>query len=315
MLSVMNQRAVPLLLLAGSVACAAPAKEVQTAREDSLSVMGWYGTTITPRAFFTPDSLRMRVEFPYVDSAATPEVTERMRSTLHLETVLGISEWLPTYEYGYVHTWYRIPFRQHGLLQVFFALQLQGGGAARLGWRTRVVDVRTGERLRVEQMFSASSLDELAGRVDARMQAALDSISARQAKLASWVDARIRSGLDSVSAGQPALDYPYVDEHGARKHFTVRDLENVSLSGEGVTFEYEFAFPERDIPTTVSTCSRGRNCGRTSARTVPSRRSSASARQGPASLGPCGSDGIGGIGGIGGIVGIGARMQDSSRGE
>jgi hypothetical protein len=190
-----------------------------------------YGVTLRPErvALVNRGGRRCELSYPAVARAPTPALRRSLQDALALETVLGASPGeyrreVVTDDYRCIDASYSIHSQRGSLLDLEYLLEVRGGGATRYGIRHRVVDLRTGRRLVAEQAFHPAALDSLARTVDRRMQAEIARAVARDPDEASgWY---------------------HLDDGGSPPRFRVEDLDDFSVGKDGITFYFEFEFPD-----------------------------------------------------------------------
>jgi len=222
--------AVAAVLQAPAGGLAAQAGGEDTARKPFEVVPLGNGAVLRPKRVVLTNhrGVRCEITYPLVTGGPTPELRETLQETLGLESVLDIPlgearKEIPADDYLCYDIDYSVRFRRGYLLDVRYWLEVHGGGASRYGYRHRVVDLRTGQRLLATQVFDPAALPLLAKQLDRRLQA----------------------DIAKAVAGDPdGVDLRLLDDRGAPRHFRVADLDNFSVDERGITFFFEFTFPD-----------------------------------------------------------------------
>lgn len=189
----------------------------------------WSGVVLRPERIVLANrrGIECAITYPAVSGAPTPALGEALQKALSLGSVLGIPldearEEISADDYLCYDIGYSIRFRREHLLDVGYQLEVHAGGQFRYAVRNRLVDLRTGERLTAERVFRPSTLPALAGELDRRLQAEIAKAIARDPDNDDW---------------------RFHDDQGARRHFRVEDLDNLSIDERGATFYFEYGFP------------------------------------------------------------------------
>ncbi|MET0398843.1 MAG: hypothetical protein ABW277_18775 [Longimicrobiaceae bacterium] len=214
--------------LAGGLAAQAGGED--TARKPFEAIPLGNDVVLRPKrvALTNRRGVQCEITHPLVTGGSTPELRDALQETLSLESVLDIPlgearKEILTDDYLCYDIGYSVRFRRGYLLDVGYSLTVHSGGRFRYGYRNRVVDLRTGERLLARQVFDPAALPALAKQLDRRLQADITKQIARD---------------------QHDGDWGYLDDTGAPKRFREEDLGNFSVDEQGITFYFEFAFPD-----------------------------------------------------------------------
>ncbi len=122
---------------------------------------------------------------------------------------------------GLVHASYSVDYNRNGVLAL--SVQFESLGAY-LSFSTErlVLSTRTGERLPIGQLLLPAALPELARQADKRLQA------------------RVKEARQAAAGSEEAT---WLDELLSGKRFTVENLDDFTVTKEGITFYYPFGFP------------------------------------------------------------------------
>jgi hypothetical protein len=160
------------------------------------------------------------IRYPRISGTLEAETLEQIRKAAGIEAAFGMSL-QELREYGWLmELGYTVNFNRAHILDLTWVMH--GLGAYPSASVAQVtLDLRTGRRIAVRDLFAPESLAALAAEVDARMQAA------------------IRAARDRLAAdGSEDLESYF---EAAR--FSVEDLQSFSIDEQGVTFFYDFGFP------------------------------------------------------------------------
>jgi len=163
------------------------------------------------------------ISYPEVKLTANPELRDRIQEAVGLKAGTGksLDEWQADYE-GLSSIDYEVHYNDRSLLSITYELEGAGAGP----WassRDLVVDLKTGRRLAASDLFKKDQLPALAAKLDVTLQGEIEEIRRK------WSE---ETGLDWSQAG--------VEDDWS---FQVKDLDNFSLDGHGVTFSMEFGLP------------------------------------------------------------------------
>jgi hypothetical protein len=122
---------------------------------------------------------------------------------------------------GLVNASYSVDYNRNGVL----ALSVQQewlGAYSSFSFERLVLDTRTGERLSIGHLLLPAALPELARQADKLLQA------------------RVKEARQAAAGSEEAT---WLDELLRGKHFTVANLDDFTVTREGITFYYPFGFP------------------------------------------------------------------------
>lgn len=163
------------------------------------------------------------VNYPKV-KAATPAVSKRIESLLDYEKAfpgLSIKEQINVEEY-LSDADYTVNYNKHNILDI--TLWYEGVAAYPSVFRKNlVINTKTGERVRPQDVFK--NLPELAAMV-------------RKVQLAEIAKTKEEYKRDAAENENFTGD-----EYFERANFTTVELNNFTISDEGVTFNYNYEFP------------------------------------------------------------------------
>jgi hypothetical protein len=176
-----------------------------------------------------PRYKKATIKYPQVTGLSNAAVIQKVQGAISLKTVFDSSVEEFREEFETQSGWlseisFKVNYNKNFLLDITFT---QSGAAAYPSSFNRgvVVDLRTGKTLVAADIFKSESLNSLATMVDRVLR------SRMQQKIAE-----LRNSRDPESAD-------FVEEQLDRKTFRVRDLNQFSVSDQGITFIYEYGFP------------------------------------------------------------------------
>ena len=171
-----------------------------------------------------PDYKEAVIHYPVASGSTNPAILKQVQASISLKQVLGQSleelrqeyvenQWLTEVEYA-------VNYNRNNILDLTYAVS--GVGAYPSGFEKWVsVDLKTGKRLRVKDLFKAEGLGAIAQSIDKQMQQ------------------NIRQKIAEVRQQEPDLGLDVFANH----HFQPKNLENLTIGKTGVTFHYNFEFP------------------------------------------------------------------------
>ncbi len=170
-----------------------------------------------------PDYKEATVKYPQITGLRNQIVLRKLQTTFSLKSVLGQS--LKELQTEFQETWwlsnisYKVNYNKNSLLDITFTID--GSGAYPSSYDKHVsASLKTGQALKVADLFKRESLGALTGQLDKLMQ-----LEVHQA-----IETAKQQGED---IGQ-RLD---------NQKFQVKNLDNFSVDDRGVTFFYDFGFP------------------------------------------------------------------------
>lgn len=161
------------------------------------------------------------VNYPKV-KAATPALSRRIETTisyvkvndLNIQDEINEIQWLEEADYT-------VNYNKNGMLDI--TLSLSGTGAyPSVFSKTVVVDLKTGRRIRPVDIFT--------------------NLSGLAAKIKLMQRAEIRKARDDYKKDPETADFDGAEYFGSAD-FTVKNLEEFSVSDDGITFIYDYGFP------------------------------------------------------------------------
>jgi len=171
-----------------------------------------------------PGRKRATISYPVVTGLNDRLVLAKVRSLVKVDNVFETSlkeyrenNWLDEFDY-------LVNYNANNILDVTFT---QSGMAAYPDSQSRTIsiDLRTGNLIKAKDIFLMAKLPELARLVDAKLQKDI-----AQVILAAKADRQLTEASSIVEALEEVK-------------FEVKDLDEFSISKDGVTFLYEVGFP------------------------------------------------------------------------
>jgi len=170
-----------------------------------------------------PDRKMVAIQSPRISGIKDPVLLEKVRTAVSLKAVSGQSLEEIRAELQ-ENTWlsdirYRVNYNQKFLLDLTYVIEGSGAYPSQYE-RHVVVDLKAGKKLRSNDVFRLETLGMIAAQVDKVMQAEIK-------KTIAQVN---RDDLDIR---------PYLNE----AKFRIKQVDNFSLSDQGIIFRYDFDFP------------------------------------------------------------------------
>lgn len=163
------------------------------------------------------------VSYPLVAGADKFDVLRQVQATIDLKTVTGLSmderrADFPTFpwvaEMGYV-----VHYNNHGILDLTFT-QVGSGMFSDVFINHLILDLRTGAILTASDVFDPAAL----------------------AAILPLVEAKWRADMEGATATAAGYELDIRDQFTGRV-LTLKNLDDFSISDQGVTFLYDFMFP------------------------------------------------------------------------
>jgi hypothetical protein len=170
-----------------------------------------------------PDYKEAVIRYPVASGLTNAAILKQVQTAISLKQVLGQSleemrqdyienHWLTEVEYA-------INYNRNNILDLTYTVS--GVGAYPSGFEKWVsVDLKTGKRLRVKDLFKADGLGAIAQSIDQKMQQ------------------NIRQKIAKVRKQEPDLGLDVFANH----RFQPKNLENFTIGKTGITFHYSFDF-------------------------------------------------------------------------
>ena len=168
-----------------------------------------------------PTRKRATIRYPFVSGLPNPIILRKVRSLLHYENIFDTSlkeyrEWNWLDEFDYV-----VNHNADYLLDVTFT---QVGTAAYPDSQSKtiVINLKTGNVVKARDVFVEEKLPELARMVNEKLQT---------------------EAAEMIKAASGHEDGPSIVEALKDLKFEVKNLDDLSISKDGVTFLYDVGFP------------------------------------------------------------------------
>ena len=169
-----------------------------------------------------PDKRTAVIYYPFISGLRDPAVLRRVRSLLNVANVSGLSLrehrenfWLDELDYEVNHN-------ANHILDITFTSQGEGPYPASHS-RTIPIDLKTGRILKARDVFVEDRFDELAASVEVRLKLEVAEL--------------IKTAKENIP------DADNVIELLVKQKFEVKNLDDFSISQEGVKFLYDPDFP------------------------------------------------------------------------
>jgi hypothetical protein len=171
-----------------------------------------------------PDYKEAVIHYPLASGLTNPNILKQVQTAISLKQVLGQSleemrqeyienQWLTGVEYV-------VNYNHNSILDLTYAVS--GVGAYPSGFEKWVsVDLKTGKKLQVKDLFKADGLRAIAQSIDQQMQK------------------NIQQKRVEVRQQAPDLSLDMFANH----RFQPKHLENFTIDKIGITFHYSFGFP------------------------------------------------------------------------
>ncbi|MEB3292302.1 MAG: hypothetical protein VKJ24_04010 [Synechococcales bacterium] len=171
-----------------------------------------------------PGYREANLRIPVISGISDPTLLNKVQQAISLKSVFGQSLEEMRAEFPEYH-WltrldYQVNYNANSILDLTYFVE--GLGAYPSGFERHIaVDLKTGKVLRPHDLFKTQALGSLARRVEQKMQQAIQT---KRAQLAQ----------DNQDVGEELFQ---------NHRFRIRNLENFSITPEGVTFHYDYGFP------------------------------------------------------------------------
>jgi hypothetical protein len=172
-----------------------------------------------------PDYKEAVIHYPVASGLMSAAILKQIQTTISLKQVLGQSleelrqeyienHWLTEVEYA-------VNYNRNNILDLTYVVSGVAAYPNRFEkWVS--VDLKTGKRLRARDLFKADGLGAIAQAVDQQMQQT------------------IRQKIAEVRKQEPDFGLDVFANH----RFQSKNLENFTIGKTGVTFHYNFGFPQ-----------------------------------------------------------------------
>lgn len=171
-----------------------------------------------------PDRERATIVYPFVVRVPNPVVLRKVRALLDVRNIFDTSvkeyrenNWLDEFDYV-------VNYNSNDILDLTFS---ESGMAAYPDSQSRTISInlRTGNLIKARHVFVEEKLPELARLVDAKLQQEVAEIIK-----AAKEDRTLQDASSIVEALEDAK-------------FVLKDLDNLSINNDGVTFLFQLGFP------------------------------------------------------------------------
>jgi len=189
--------------------------------EDSLTVKA-------PTAYDPKKFEEVEISWPKVSGLKNPHVLKVLESALSLKSIFGFEESLDDLrkliskgDSGIVSIGFDVNYNKHSLLDVNFWMETMGAYPSTVVVH-RIIDLKTGEPLKIAEAFDESTLNKL---------------------LAKVIELKEVEEKEAIKNLEPEEDKEDILDRLQRAKYDLKDLKNFEVSNKGVTFLYDYEFP------------------------------------------------------------------------
>lgn len=185
--------------------------------------------TVKAPAVYDPNKFEeVGISWPKVSGLKNPHVLKILEGTLSFKSIFGFEESLNELSQliskggsGIVSIGFDVNYNQHSLLDINFWMETMGAYPS-TGVVHRIINLKTGEPLKVAEAFNESMLNKL---------------------LAKVIELKDVEEKEAIKDLEPEEDKEDILDRLQRAKYDLKDLKNFEVSGKGITFFYDYEFP------------------------------------------------------------------------
>lgn len=171
----------------------------------------------------------LEIRYPIITNKMPPRLKRRIENTVGYWRNFDTSLAKELADFGTYNIDYQINYNKNYLLDI--ALTFDGAGAYPTSWtKNLLVNLKTGEKLEVEDLFKKSALPKLLALIRKEMRAQEDKAVEENDTLKETL-AQLRATKDGKRIYPPPENIKF------------KDLDGFTISARGVVFLYEYEFP------------------------------------------------------------------------
>lgn len=185
--------------------------------------------TVKAPAVYDPKKFEeVRISWPKVSVLKDSQVLKKLEDTLSLKSIFGFEESLDDLrkliskgDSGIVSIGFDVNYNQHSLLDINLWMETMGAYPSTVVVH-RIINLKTGEPLKIAEAFNESMLNKL---------------------LAKVIELKEVEEKEAIKNLEPEEDKEDILDRFQRAKYDLKDLENFEVSNKGVTFLYDYEFP------------------------------------------------------------------------